>query len=103
MYSQEGALESVKQGEKSGSIRTNRSEGARVILQTSVALSFDALHPPSRLCPFGQIHPDQDLGSLPQLNDVDNIFQCGDGETDESDKFWPGKASNKGREAKMGR
>jgi len=67
------------------------------MLQTNAVLNLDTLHPPSRFCPLGQIHSNQDLGSLPQLDDVDYVLQCRDGETEESDKLWPGKALQQGK------
>ena len=48
-------------------------------------------HPP-RLRPLHQIHSYEDLGGLPQLDDVDDILQCRDREADESDELWPGEA-----------
>lgn len=48
-------------------------------------------HPP-RLRPLYQIHSHEDLGGLPQLDDVDDVLQCGDWEADKSDELWPGEA-----------
>jgi len=74
----------------------------RAKLRTSAVLSLDVLRSPPRLCPFGQIYSDQDLGSLPQLNDVYNVLQRGDGEADKSDELWPGKALQQGKRGRDG-
>lgn len=55
-----------------------------------------------RLRPLDQIYSNQDLGSLPQLYDVDDILQRGDGETDESDELWPGEALQQGKRGRDG-
>ena len=44
----------------------------------------------SRFRPLNQIDPNEDFRSLPQLDDVDDVLQCRDGETNESDELWPG-------------
>ena len=55
-----------------------RSGGTRVILRKPPSLkssSLDALRFLPCLCPLCQIHSNHDLGSLPQLDDVDDVLQ----------------------------
>ena len=40
--------------------------------------------------PLNQINPNQDFRGLPQLDDVDDVLQCRDGETNESNELRPG-------------
>ena len=64
--------------------------------------SLDVHRPLPRLCSFGQVHSNQNFRSLPQLDDVDDILQRGDGETDKSDKLWPGKVLQKWKRSRDG-
>ena len=106
MYSEGKVQKSDEQDEDQGSTRTNRSEETRVKTferTPAAASSLGVLHPLPCLCPLSQVHSNQDLGSLPQLDDVDDILQRGDRETDQSDELWPCKALQQGKRDRDGK